>query len=476
MEQNIRYATRLAVVYAIIWFIDLLDASLLNIALPEISSWFRIDPTNAEWALLSFLLATVVGMVLSNPAGANFGVRTVFIGSQWLYLASSLACGLSSNFLQLVLFRAFQGFAGGLAIPIGMNLLMTSMPQDKWAKTGSVMNIFTLLAPALGPVLAGYITTYLTWRWLFFIKLPLSLICVLLSYKWIKRIPIHKFKKFDWFGFLLASISLCLILIVLSEIGKPLFDSSTLIIFAVLSAICAILFVWQEKRFENPIVPFKVFRSTFFSWGNVIQSAANTIFLGATFIIALYLQWGIGFDIVEAGWIMATITFGMIVVMPITGRFYNKIGPLPYMIFGLLLMSGAMFALIFVTKTTPFWLIALIICCEGAGSAGLQTTNFVSIFSEVPKTLKGAASSLYALFKQISASLGIALSTMVLSLSMNLSGIQTLTRGITKELFYGPLIMLGIIPLLALFCCIFIDNKRAIQLMTKQDHLERDIE
>lgn len=418
----------------------------------------------------------VIGMVLSNPAGANFGVRRVFLASQWIYIASSLGCGLSPHFSELVIFRVFQGFSGGLAIPIGMSLIMTVLPQDKWAKTGSWMNLFTLIAPALGPILAGYITTYLDWRWLFFIKLPISLACVLLAHLWVQPVPKEKEKRFDWFGFLFSSISLSLLLLVFSEVGKPLFTHATLITLFSLSLLFGILFIWQEKKFPNPIVPLKIFRSALFSWGNVIQSAANMIFLGATFLVALYLQWGVGFDIVKTGWMMASITLGMVAVMPLTGKYYNQVGPLPYIIIGLLLMSGSMFGLIFITKETPFWVIGLLIFCEGAGSAGLQTTNFVSIFSEVPSSLKGAGSSIYSLFKQISASFGIALSTMVLSLAMSLRGIHTLTADSPQNLFFWPLGLLGVIPLLALLCCFFIDNKKALKGLRKTDHLETEFE
>lgn len=173
--KDVRYGVRLAVLYATIWFVDLLDASLLNVALPAISKSLRIDPTNAEWALIGFLLAIVMGMIVSNPASKNFGIRFVFLGAQWIYVLSSMACGFASNFLQLVIFRIFQGVGAGLAIPLGMNLIMCVMPRNKWAKTGSWMNLFSLLAPAFGPILAGYIITYLNWRWLFFIKLPLSI-------------------------------------------------------------------------------------------------------------------------------------------------------------------------------------------------------------------------------------------------------------------------------------------------------------
>ena len=476
MQQDVRYGIRLSIIYGVIWFIDLLDASLLNVALPEVSQYFRIGPTDAEWALIGFLLAMVIGMIISTPASQNFGLRRVFLFAQWMYIFSSLACGLSIHFPELVLFRVLQGFAGGLAIPLGMFLIMSVLPNEMWAKTGAWINLFSLIAPALGPILAGYITSYLNWRWLFLIKLPISLVAVLLSHAWVKNHVEEKKGRFDWFGFILVSLSLSLFLLVLSEIGKPFFSNVMLITFLCAAIFCGWIFVWQEKRAKHPLVPFKIFRYKLFAWGNLIQSAANMIFLGATFLVAVYLQRSLNFSIILSGWIMAAVTLGMICVMPLTGKFYNKWGPLPFIIPGLLLMGGAMLALTVVTPQTSPWLIALLIFCEGAGSAAVQSSNFVSIFSEIPQTLKGPGSSLYSLFKQISASIGIALSTMALSLGMNLKGIPATASHLPQNVFYGPLILLGLIPLLALFCCFFIDNKKALKKLSSHDHLDTEFE
>ncbi len=476
MSEDSRYGIRLAIIYGIIWFIDLLDASLLNVALPEISKYFHIGPADAEWALIGFLLAMVIGMLLSAPSTKNFGNRPVFLFSQWMYLVSSLACGLSVHFSELVLFRILQGFAGGLAIPLGMYLIMTVMPHDLWAKTGACINFFSLLAPALGPILAGYITSYLNWRWLFLIKLPISLIALLLSHAWVKRDLEKKNERFDWFGFLFASLSLSFLLLVISQVGNSFFSDMQLILFLILAIFCGALFIWQEKRALHPIVPFKLFHYRLFAWGNLIQSAANMLFLGATFIVAIYLQRGLNFSITETGWIMSAITLGMMCVMPLTGKYYNRWGPVPFIVPGLLLMSFAMFGLLFVSSQTSPWLIALLIFCEGAGSAAVQSANFVSIFSEIPTKLKASGSSLYSLFKQISASFGIALSTMVLSFSMNHKGISSTASHVPQDAFYGSFILLGAIPLFSLLCVFRIDNQRALKKLASHDHLDTEFE
>lgn len=474
--QSVHYAVKLAILYGAVWFIDLLDASLLNVALPKISQYFRINPTNAEWVLIGFLLAMTIGMILSDPCGKWFGKRKTFLIAQWGYIISSIGCGISSYFSELVFFRIAQGFFGGLAIPIGMTLVMTHMPQNKWAKTGSWMNLFTLLAPALGPIVAGYIICTLSWEWLFFIKLPISIACVLLSHIWIRPTSIETKSRFDWLGFLFIAISLSVLLLTLSEIGKPTFPIWMFICFSLLIIVFGIAFYWQQKRAQDPLIPLKIFSFPLFSWGNIIQSAANMIFLGATFLIALYLQRGLGFSIIKTGWLMSIITLGMASMMPLTGKFYNKLGPLPFIIPGLIVMSISMFAFTQITAQSPFWVIAIIIFFEGAGSAALQTTNFVSIFSEIPSEFKGAGSALYSLFKQISASFGIALSTMMLTLQLGTTTSNDASIMIDKAAFYPSFILLGLIPLLALFCCRKIDNKKALQGIKKIDHLETEFE
>lgn len=475
-QQQLRYGMRLAVIYAFVWFIDLLDASTLNVALPRIAEAFLIPATNAEWAIIGFLLSMTIGMSLSSWSGSNFGVRNIFLFSQVLYIASSFGCGLSSDLFQLVLFRLLQGFAGGLLIPLGLSTLMNTMPPSHWAKTASSMNLVSLLAPALGPLFAGYVTDLWGWRWLFFIKLPLSIICLLLSMAWIKKQSEKQISKFDWPGFLCSGIGLTLILWVFSEIGRSALSAISLALIFLLGLLFAVLFALIEKRARFPLIPLTLFKMPLFTFGNLIQSAANTIFLGANFIIALFLQKGLGLGIVKTGWIMSAITPGMLIIQPVIGKYYNRLGPIPFIIPGLLLLAGSMFAFIFVTPQTSLWVLASLIFIEGLASSMVQTANATSIFSDIPKNSMGAGSSLYSLFKQVSASFGVALSTMLLMVAIHFKGASAQTSTASFAVFHISFFVLGIIPLLALIFCKFIDNQKALRRVRGSDHLKTETE
>ena len=203
------YELRVAIIYAIVWFIDLLDGSILNVALPTIAHAFKITAPDAEWAIIGFLLALTVAIPISSWLGESYGVKRIFIISQLLYTASSLGCGFAFSLNQLVFCRIVQGAAGGLLIPVGMTILIRSISPAKWSTATSRINMVTLIAPAMGPLLAGYIIDIFDWRWLFFIKLPLLVVCLFVSYIWIAPDGDQKRSQpFDWAGFTLLTLSL----------------------------------------------------------------------------------------------------------------------------------------------------------------------------------------------------------------------------------------------------------------------------
>ena len=315
------YAIRIAILYGIVWFIDLLDASILNVALPSIAHGFNTTAPHAEWAIIGFLLALTIAIPLSGWLSNEHGAKKIFFGAQVLYTMSSLACGLAPSLSILILCRVIQGAAGGLLIPVGMTLLLQNTPAHQWATITSNMNMITLIAPALGPLLAGYITASFGWRWLFLFKFPLSAVCLLLTQLWLHEEPTQPRTPFDGTGYAAASISLITLLLAVSNIGQ--LSTPLLLLFGGISLITGLLFWRIESKRDHPLIPPSIFKVQFFGVGNIIQCAANMIFLGATFITGLYLQEALGFSIVKTGWILAAITPGMLAVLPFISRYYN---------------------------------------------------------------------------------------------------------------------------------------------------------
>jgi len=449
------YGIRLAVIYSMVWFIDLLDATSLNVSLASIAESFHITALDANWAVIGFFLAMTIGISISGWLADAYSIRSIFLFAQVLYIASSIGCGISRTLWLLIACRIVQGFAGGIAIPLGMLALMKAMPQAKWAKMSASMNLVTLVAPALGPVFGAYVTSVFGWPWIFFLKLPLLVLCFALSLLWVRKDKINKLLKFDWKGFFFGGVSLTGFLYAFSQIDNE--NPMILSIVLVFAALFGLFFLRVEKRQNQPLIDLAIFKNRHFSYGNIIQSAANTIFLGANFLIALYLQKGLGFDLVTTGWVMAAITPSMMLVQPVVGRLYNRFGPIPFILPGLILLSCSTFAFIYTTPCTSPYVLAALVFCIGAGSATLQTANVVAIFSGVSSEYKATASSLYALCKQLSASFGVALSTMILSVGTSMHLREPL------QAYHVCFIVLGLIPAMAVFLCRKIDNTESIR-------------
>lgn len=450
---SVHYGYRLAIVYAIVWFVDLLDSTSLNVAITAIASSFGILPQDAEWVIIGFFFSMTVGISVSGWLGDSYGMKKVFLFSQILYLISSLACGFSINLQSLVLFRSLQGFAGGLAIPLGLASLLKVLPKHLWAKTTANINVVTLLAPALGPIFGVYASETLGWQSIFFLKIPLSIAALILSMVWVRNEPASPRGKFDWSGFITGSAALIGLLWVFSEAGKGK-GSAAMLPYLGASLLLGYLFIQIEKRKQAPLVPLGIFRVKRYAVGNLIQSSANAIFLGASFIIALYLQDGLGHSLVESGWVMACISPGMILAQPFLGRYYNRVGAMPFMLAGLSLLALSMAAFVLTTASTPLYLLGAIVFIIGAASSLAQSSNVVGIFASLADDQKGVGSSLYSLFKQLSASFGVALSALVFTFAGGFGG--------TLYAYQCCFIVLAMLPAAGLLCCSLIREKRPL--------------
>lgn len=453
--QSASYGFRLAIIYAIVWFVDLLDSTSLNVSITAIANSINVEPADAEWVIMGFYFAMTIGIAISGWLGNRFGVRNIVLISQCLYLIASVSCGFSSNLLSLTLSRILQGFSCGLAIPLGLAALLKALPKELWAKTTANINLLTLLAPALGPVFGVYATNLFGWPSIFFLKLPISILALILSVMWIKKDEERSAGAFDWSGFTTGSFSLLGLLWVFSETGKG--NGSTHLLLLMIASIALMAwFISIEKRKKEPLFPLEIFKIKRFSIGNFIQSTANAIFLGGNFIIGLYLQDGLKLDLVAAGWVMSCMSPGMIMAQPLIARYYNKWGAMPFMLTGMTLLTLCTLSFILTTQATPYYLLGALVFLIGCASSLAQSSNVVGIFASLPDVYKRSGSSLYSLFKQFSAGFGVAFSAMVFSLA----------GGSTAGLFSYHLCFaaMAAVPAIGLIFCYFLmESSRDIQ-------------
>jgi EmrB/QacA subfamily drug resistance transporter len=452
---------------AAILFIEALDATMLYVALPKITLSFEERLLEGDWIIISFLLMVAVFMMIGNRLADYFGYKKVFLTSQAVYILSSLACGFSQSLDQLIIYRIIQGIGAGIIIPIGISYWLAQIPAEKWPTRGSKLYLYEMIfALGLGPLYAGFVTEYLNWNMLFFIRIPFSILFFLISIFLLQDLNKKRGNSFDWKGFIIAALGLYVFLLSItffSDTTVPLWVSIVLFIASVF------LFIWffkQESEMHHPVIRFSLFKNPQFSLAIFLQSMAMIVFLGAIFILSLFLIGALKFTIVETGFIISSLALGMLAAMLFIKLFYPKYREKPLIIGGLILVAFSMFAFTKVTSDTSKVWIAFLVFLEGLGAWLVRTTNVDVIFSTTSESYLEDASRVYTLTNQIMATLGVALTTTIVRFNLVLNKIPSLswaTPLIAKKAYHSTFIVLGVFPLLGLIGALLFINFKSFK-------------
>jgi len=408
---------------------EALDATMLYVALPKITMSFGGKLFDGDWIIIGFLLAVALSMFVSSWLTSFFGVKRTFLLSQVAYILSSLACGLSGNMDQLIVFRILQGIFAGIVIPIGVDYWISLKRQENPNFVGNKLYLYEMfLALVIGPIYAGYIVDLIGWRALFLIKVPISVICLIASWFLLEKIQAEEKKSFHWRGYLLFSMALYFLIFSITEIG----DLSTHYISSVIAFLAAIFsivgFIRYELVHKNPIVNFHLFKDIKVSLGFALQSIVMMIFLGAIFILSIFLIGVLKFTIVETAWIVASLGIGVWCAVVIMKVIEKVVPEMLVIAVSLLILSTSMYLLTNVNRDTPKFWIAFIIFVEGvaAGMFRVANSNFVFRLPSVKDFLEDI-SRIFTFINQVMITIGVAVTVMIVELNLDLHHISTLS-------------------------------------------------
>lgn len=273
-------------------FIQVLDTSIANVAVPYIAGNLSVSAEEGTWVITSFAASNAVVLPLTGWLSAYFGRVRLFVTSILLFALASFLCGFSTSLSMLVFFRVIQGIVAGSLIPLSQSLLMANNPPDKQGAALGFWGVIVIVAPILGPILGGYLTEEYSWPWIFYINLPIGLFSAFIVWHFLKgkeskivRDPI------DWVGLALLAFGVATLQIMLDK-GKDLdwFESSTIIMLTIVSAISLVYFaIWTYFQ-KFPIVDFSFFRDRNFAVGTLVITIGYLLFFGSTVTIPLWLQ------------------------------------------------------------------------------------------------------------------------------------------------------------------------------------------
>ena len=406
--------TVVCVVFVAAMFMNIMDGTVVNVALPTLSRSFAVPISSVSGVVTAYLVTLAVAMPASAWIGDRFGGRNVLLGAITLFTVASALCGLATTLPELVAFRALQGLGGGTLIPVGMTMLTRAFPPAERIKANQVLIVPTLLAPALGPVIGGALVDGLSWRWIFYINLPVGVAAVLIGLLFLPAGSEHPAGRFDLPGFLLAASGFPLVMYALSTGATSGWGSAAVLGTGLSGLVLLAAFIAIERRPE-PLLRLRLYRGRLFRATSLTLTAAGAGFMGTLFLAPLYLQNGLGFSAIHSGLSTFTEALGGMIGVQVTTRLYKRVGPRRLMMAG---MSGTVITIGLMSLAGPsdaFWMIPLAMfftgCSFGFTMSPAQTANMATVTAAET----GHASTLVNTVRQAGAAAGVALLGTVLA-------------------------------------------------------------
>jgi len=413
----------IALVVTIGTFMEVLDTSIANVALPHISGSLSASQDEGAWVLTSYLVANAIVLPISGWISSVFGRKNFYLVSVFFFTVFSGLCGMAPTLGVLILFRVAQGLAGGGLQPSVQAILADTFSVQKRGMAMALYTVAILVAPVLGPTLGGWITDNYSWRWIFYINIPVGILCVFLTRIVLEDPPHMKEMKakarklsVDWGGLGFISIGLATLEIVLDK-GQELdwFGSPFIIAFASISVIALTsAVIWELKR-KNPIVNLRLLKERNFLFCCLIILGLYAVLYATTYLIPVYLQQLMGYTATSAGIVLSPAGIFTMIEVPFVGFMLTKgYDPRKMVFSGMLLIASSLWWMGTLNLDITEWNMILPRIVQVMGLGLITVPVSTMVFRFIPKTESSQGAGLYALVRNEGGSLGIALvSTML---------------------------------------------------------------
>jgi EmrB/QacA subfamily drug resistance transporter len=417
--REVAYKYVVAAVFVSALFLDLIDVTIVNVALRTIGEDLRTEAI--EWVVLGYTLSLAVWIPASGWMGDRFGTKRVFLTALGLFVGGSVLCGFAQTIGQLIAYRVLQGVGGGMLTPIGIAMLFRAFPPIERARASTIVMIPTLVAPALGPVVGGLLTDTVGWRWIFFVNIPFGVAAMVFGVRFLREHKEPTAGPFDIPGFVLSGFGLAAIAYALNE-GPRIGWTDPWVVGLGLGGLAAFaLLVYVETHQPHPMLALRLLKLRLFRAANLVMAFAMASFIGLTFVLPLYLQGLRGLSPLESGLTTFPQAIGILISSQIAGRLYPHIGPRRLMVGGMVGAAAAMSTLLLVDLDTEFWWIRVIVFLRGLAMGFCFVPSQAASYAEIAPADNGRASAIFSTQRQMSTSIGVALMATVLSSFTTLS-------------------------------------------------------
>lgn len=419
---------RVSLVVAIAFFMQFLDTTAVNTAIPVMADAFGTDVVHLSTGITSYLMALAIFIPVSGWIADRYGTRKVFCAAIAFFILSSTLCGTSRNLLQFVVYRIMQGMAGAMMSPVGRLAVLKVTPKEDLPTAMNYITIPALVAPIVGPLVGGYLTTFWSWRWIFYLNVPISIACILLAWHYIPEEEPRKGKAavkkrpFDWVGFVLSGLALSGFMY-----GVELFSKSNVSYLVSVSTVAVSLLilwlnVWYSKRTPSPLIDYSVMKVRTYSITIWVGSVSRIVIGAFPYLVPLMFQEGFGLSPFQSGLLFLSTMVGNLSMKSATVWIIRH-----FKFRSILLVNGFLVALFtfftaLLLPDTPVWIIVVTLFCSGLVRS-MQFSSLTTLaFADIADRKMTSANTLYSTIQQMSTGMGIAVGAVALRFANMIDG------------------------------------------------------
>jgi len=399
-------------------FMEVLDTTVVNVSLPHIAGSLSATVDEATWALTSYLVANAIILPMTGWLASRFGRKNLLMLSVVGFTGASFLCGLAPNLGSLIVFRIVQGATGGALQPLSQAVLLEAFPPHDRGKAMGFWGLGIVVAPILGPVLGGWLTDSYSWRWVFYINIPVGIASIVMTKMFIFDPPYlrQESRGIDYWGIGMLAVGIGALQIVLDKgQEEDWFSSSVITILAIVAAVTLVLLIFHEWTTDDPVVDLRVFKNRSYAVGVFLMTVVGFVLYGSLVLLPIMLQTLLGYPSLQAGIAMAPRGVGAFFMMPLIGLMTGRFDARKLLTGGLLVGGLTLVWLSRLNLQAGYWDIFWPQLIQGVGMSLLFVPLTTVTMDAIPRERMGNATSLFNLMRNIGGSIGIAMTGTMLA-------------------------------------------------------------